>query len=211
MTIKNGHNQFVAVNEAFLNFLKLPVDYPIIGKTLNELPTSLAYLSHNLHCQEDLVMRHKEKVSSIVTHPVGDSNALQALCFDSCPYYDDHGSCSGTMLHVRHMDMFSPSYLLEDDVPKPLMYQCPSMFFTNAEWEVIFLIAMKYSRKVMSRMLNLSLKAIEHRISSCLQKTGASCGEDLIRYCRDKGWDTYIPPRFMKPKFRLLKPVATCT
>lgn len=208
MTIKNGRMQYVAVNNAFLKLLKLPDNYPILGKTLDELPTSLAYLSRNIHRQEELVMRHREKFSSIITHPVGDNNSLHALCFDTTPYYNDHGECSGTMLLVRPLDMFCPSYLLEDDVPKPLMYQSPSQFFTNAEWEVIFLISMKYSRKTMSKILNLSLKAIEHRISNCLQKTGTCCGEDLLRYCRQKNWDTYVPPRFLKPRFRLFKSVS---
>jgi len=88
MTIKNGSLQYVAVNQAFLRLLSLPSDYPILGKTLDQLPSSLAYLSNRIHRQEELVMQHEEKFSSIVTHPVGDSNSLHALCFDSRPYYE---------------------------------------------------------------------------------------------------------------------------
>lgn len=185
--------------------LKLPSDYPIFGKTLDQLPTPLAYLSHRLHKQEELVMLHMDKFSSIVTHPVGENNSLHALCFDTSPYYDDEGLCAGTMLLVRPVDIFDPYHLLKGEVPKSLVYRPPSRLFTNAEWEAIFLMSLKYSRKMMSRELGLSLKAIEHRISKCLQKTGTGSGEELMDYCRNKGWDMYVPPRFLKPRFRLFK------
>lgn len=92
MTIKNGSLQYVAVNQAFLRLLKLPYDYPIVGKTLDQLPTSLAYLSQRIHNQEELVMEHEDQFSSIVTHPIGESNSIHALYFESRPYYDDEGS-----------------------------------------------------------------------------------------------------------------------
>ncbi|KFX11074.1 hypothetical protein KCQ_05326 [Pectobacterium atrosepticum ICMP 1526] len=209
MTIKNGKREYIAANNAFMKLLKLPMDYPIVGKTLDQLPTSLAYLSQGFHHQEELVMAHKEKFSSIVTHPIGASNSLHALCFDSTPYYDDDGACAGTMLQVRSLDIFCPSYLLDGNVPKPMIYQKPSHFFTNAEWEIIFLISMKYKRKNISKILNLSLKAVEHRISSCLQKTGTFSGEELLNYCSERSWDTYVPPRFMKPRFRLFKSASS--
>jgi len=205
MTIKNGNLQYVAVNQAFLRLLKLPFDYPIVGKTLDQLPTSLAYLSNRIHRQEELVMQHEDTFSSIVTHPIGESNSIHALCFDSRPYYDDDGVCAGTMLQVRPVDIFSPDNLLEGDVPKSLIYRPPSLVFTNAEWEAVFLISLKYSRKMMSRILGTSLKAVEHRISRCLQKTGTRTGEELLDYCRKKNWDMYVPPRFLKPSFRLFR------
>lgn len=205
MTIKNGNLQYVAVNQPFLRLLKLPLDYPILGKTLDQLPTSLAYLSKRIHRQEELVMQHEDKFSSIVTHPVGESNSIHAMCFDSRPYYDDDGLCAGTMLQVRPVDIFGPDNLLDGDVPKSLIYKTPSEFFTNAEWEVIFLVSLKYSRKMMSRILGTSLKAVEHRISRSLQKTDTATGEELLSYCRNKGWDMYVPPRFLKPRFRLFR------
>ena len=205
MTIKNGNLQYVAVNQAFLRLLKLPPDYPIVGKTLDELPTSLAYLSQRLHKQEQLVMLHEDKFSSIVTHPIGDTNSIHALCFDTRPYYDDDGICAGTMLQVRPVDIFGPNNLLEGDVPKSLVYKVPSRIFTNAEWETVFLISLKYNRKTMSRVLGTSLKAVEHRISRCLQKTGTTTGSELLDYCRKNNWDMYVPPRFLKPRFRLFR------
>lgn len=205
MTIKNGNLQYVVVNQAFLRLLKLPSDYPIVGKTLDQLPTSLAYLSKRIHRQEELVMQHEDKFSSIVTHPIGESNSIHALCFDSRPYYDDDGICAGTMMQVRPVDIFGPDNLLEGDVPKSLIYLAPSRMFTNAEWEAVFLISLKYSRKMMSRILGTSIKAVEHRISRCLQKTGTSTGEELLEYCRKNNWDMYVPPRFLKPRFRLFR------
>lgn len=150
-------------------------------------------------------MQHEDKFSSIVTHPVGESNSIHAMCFDSRPYYDDDGLCAGTMLQVRPVDIFGPDNLLDGDVPKSLIYKTPSEFFTNAEWEVIFLVSLKYSRKMMSRILGTSLKAVEHRISRSLQKTDTATGEELLNYCRNKGWDMYVPPRFLKPRFRLFR------
>ncbi|MEX7569244.1 helix-turn-helix transcriptional regulator [Enterobacter hormaechei] len=205
MTIKNGNLQYVAVNQAFLRLLKLPNDYPIVGKTLDQLPTSLAYLSQRIHKQEELVMEHEDKFSSIVTHPIGESNSIHALCFESRPYYDDDGICSGTMLQVRPVDIFGPDSLLSGDVTKSLVYRVTSEIFTNAEWEAIFLISLKYSRKMMSRILGTSLKAVEHRISRCLQKTGTSSGAELLDFCKKNNWDAYVPPRFLKPRFRLFR------
>lgn len=205
MTIKNGHLQYVAVNQAFLRLLKLPSDYPIVGKTLDQLPTSLAYLSNRIHRQEELVMLHEDKFSSIVTHPIGDCNSIHALCFESRPYYDDEGICAGTMLQVRPVDIFGPDNLFEGEVPKSLIYSVPSRIFTNAEWEAVFLISLKYSRKMMSRVLGTSIKAVEHRISRCLQKTGTTTGDELLEYCRKYNWDMYVPPRFLKPRFRLFR------
>lgn len=205
MTIKNGHLQYVAVNQAFLRLLKLPSDYPIVGKTLDQLPTSLAYLSNRIHRQEELVMLHEDKFSSIVTHPIGEGNSIHALCFESRPYYDDEGICAGTMLQVRPVDIFGPDNLFEGEVPKSLIYSVPSRIFTNAEWEAVFLISLKYSRKMMSRVLGTSIKAVEHRISRCLQKTGTTTGDELLEYCRKYNWDMYVPPRFLKPRFRLFR------
>lgn len=205
MTIKNGHLQYVAANQAFLRLLKLPPDYPIVGKTLDQLPTSLAYLSKRIHRQEELVMQYEDKFSSIVTHPIGESNSIHALCFDSRPYYDDDGICAGTMMQVRPVDIFGPDKLLEGDVPKSLIYVVPSQIFTNAEWEAVFLISLRYSRKMMSRILGTSIKAVEHRISRCLQKTCTNSGDELLEYCRKYNWDMYVPPRFLKPRFRLFR------
>ncbi len=188
-----------------MKLLNLPLDYPIVGRKLDELPTSLAYLARRIHKQERLVMQHRDKISSIVTHPVGKGLSLQTMCFDTIPYYDDHGLCIGTMLQVRPVDIFCPSYVLDGLVPKQLLHDKPSEFFTNAEWEIIFLISMRLSGKDMSRTLGLSLKAVEHRISSCLQKTGASSSKELLRYCQQKSWDLYAPPRFLKPRFRMFR------
>lgn len=150
-------------------------------------------------------MQHEDKFSSIVTHPIGESNSIHALCFDSRPYYDDDGICAGTMMQVRPVDIFGPDNLLEGDVPKSLIYRAPSRISTNAEWEAVFLISLKYSRKMMSRILGTSIKAVEHRISRCLQKTGTSTGDELLEYCRKYNWDMYVPPRFLKPRFRLFR------
>ncbi|QQK74108.1 helix-turn-helix transcriptional regulator [Pectobacterium carotovorum] len=209
MAIKDSKNQYITANTAFMALLKLPADYPISGKTLAQLPSPSTYLSTGLHKQEDLVMSNRARFSSIVTQAFGFSDSMHALCFDSSPLYDDEGNCAGTMLLVRSLDFFCPSSLLEGEVPKPMNCNRPSNFFTNAEWEVIFLISMKYRRKQMAKILNLSLKAVEHRISNCLQKTGSSCGEDLMQYCRKKQWDTYVPPRFLKPRFRLFKSLSS--
>ena len=205
MAIKNGNMQYMAVNQSFMKLINLPVDYPIVGRKLDELPTSLAYLARRIHEQEQLVMQHRDKISSIVTHPIGKSSSLKTMCFEASPFYDDAGTCVGTMLQVSPLNIFCPSYLLEGAVPKPLRHDKPSDFFTNAEWEVIFLISMRFSGKDMSRTLGLTPKAIEHRISSCLQKTGASSSKDLLRFCQEKRWDLYAPPRFLKPRFRMFR------
>lgn len=205
MTIKNGNMQYIAVNQSFMKLINLPYDYPILGRKLDELPTSLAYLARRIHKQEKLVMQHRDKISSIVTHPVGKGSSLQTMCFDSSPFYDDEGACVGTMLQVSPVTIFCPSYILEGEVPKPLLHSKPSNFFTNAEWEIIFLLSMRLSGKDMSRTLGLSLKAVEHRISSSLQKTGTTSSKELIQFCQDKKWDLYAPPRFLKPRFRMFK------
>ncbi|WP_404821415.1 helix-turn-helix transcriptional regulator [Kluyvera cryocrescens] len=205
MAIKNGHMQYMAVNQSFMKLINLPVDYPIVGRKLDELPTSLAYLARRIHEQEQLVMQQRDKISSIVTHPIGKNASLQTMCFDSSPFYDDDGACVGTMLQISPVNVFCPSYVLEGTVPKPLLHDKPSDFFTNAEWEVIFLITMRLSCKDMSRTLGLSLKAVEHRISSCLQKTGTTCSKELLRFCQEKRWDLYAPPRFLKPRFRMFR------
>lgn len=48
----------------------------------------------------------------------------------------------------------------------------------------------------MSRILGTSLKAVEHRISRCLQKTGTASGAELIEVCKKNNWDAYIPLDF---------------
>lgn len=69
----------------------------------------------------------------------------------------------------------------------------PTSLFSDVEWRTIFLLSCNKTQKEIASIENVSLKAIEKRISRCLEKTDCLNTRQLKKFIQCNGWDSYIP------------------
>ncbi|BAN99957.1 hypothetical protein E05_51910 (plasmid) [Plautia stali symbiont] len=203
MFLTDNKNNYIEENSAFFRLLGLPDDYQIIGKSPAQLPLSTVY-PKGITSLEAQAMQQQRIIIAVVIHPFSGSTNLQALTLECAPYYDDQGSAAGKFVEFKPLVKFGAEFFFDTPSLQTFTFSCPSTFFTQPQWEVIFLLSINKIIKTMAYNFGITLKGIEQRISTCLQKSGTSSTDELLNFCKSRGWDTYVPPTFMRPKLVVL-------
>lgn len=196
--VKDNHSRFVYVNNAFKIWQTISKRYNYEGRNIGEIPVPVAEFSDIFNQQEREIERTGKPVRAITTHIQGKEKIMQPAYNVQEPLYDENRNCVGTVISVRPVRIVTPTSLLDGKITQHAIFQPPSELFTEKEWEVVYLLACGMKIKEISSILSITVDAVNGRLRSCYRKTGLNALSALIGYCRDCGFDNYIPPFFLK-------------
>lgn len=195
--IKDKESHFIYVNQAFKIWQTLSTSYDYEGLKINDIPVPVAEFSDLFEQQERYIENSGKPVRAITTHIQGKEKIMQPAYNIQEPLYDENDICIGTLISVRHVNIITPTSLLNGKIKQHAIFQAPSEIFTEKEWEVIYLLQCAFSLKEVSRVLGVSVNSINGRLRSCFNKIGISSSSALIEYCKSNGMDNYIPQFFL--------------
>ncbi|NHB87124.1 helix-turn-helix transcriptional regulator [Photorhabdus tasmaniensis] len=196
--IRDKTSCFIYANKAYCDLLNLPHNYNIEGKYDRELPAPTAEFEADFQSHDRKAEELEQKVYSLETHPFGKGQILCSYLFELYPFYNDSGSCIGTLFHAGKVKDFSLTHLFYGKLPESVMFQAPSEIFTQHEWDIIFLFLQKYSSQQIEQILNISYRTLEIHISNIYRKIGVNSDRQLEEYCRLNDFHLYVPERFLQ-------------
>jgi len=196
--VKDTNSKFVYVNKAFKIWQTISTSYDYEGLNIGEIPVPVAEFSDIFSQQERFIEQTGKAVRAITTHIQGKEKILQPAYNIQEPLYDENNICVGTMISVRYVNIITPTSLLSGKINQHATFQAPSDLFTEKEWEVIYLLHCNLSLKEISRVIGISVDAVNGRLRSCYKKSGVNSTSLLIEFCRGSGIDNYIPLLFLK-------------
>jgi DNA-binding CsgD family transcriptional regulator len=124
---------------------------------------------------------------------MGRENKLDAYIIEKIPYFNKEGAVVGTIFHGSKV-MNIPLI----DGPASFMLTCPSNFFAETEWEIMFLLQKRMSHKLIAKTLGCSLNRVHKSIEVIYQKCGIGSVAQLVEFLRNMHWDSYIPGKFVR-------------
>jgi len=167
--IKDNESHFVYVNPAFKVWQTISTSYDYEGLKINDIPVPVAEFSDLFEQQERYIENSGKSVRAITTHIQGKEKIMQPAYNIQEPLYDDNDICIGTLISVRHVNIVTPTSLLNGKIKQHAIFQAPSEIFTEKEWEVIYLLQCAFSLKEAS-ILGVSVNSINGRLRSCFKK-----------------------------------------
>lgn len=69
--------------------------------------------------------------------------------------------------------------------------------FTDREWDVLFLSLQRLSCKEIAKWLGIAAKTVEVHLSNVYSKVDVHHVNQLRLFCREKGINRYLPPKFL--------------
>ncbi len=148
--------------------------------------------------QEREIERTGRAVRAITTHIQGKGKIMQLAYNVQEPLYDENNNCIGTIISVRHINIITPTALLNGKISQHAIFESPSDFFTEKEWEVLYLLLCGIRLKEISGILSVTVDAVNGRLRSCYRKADVNSLSALIEFCRNSHFDNYIPQFFLK-------------
>lgn len=196
--IKDKESHFAYVNNAFKIWQTISTRYDYEGLKINDIPVPVAEFSDLFEQQERYIENSGKPVRAITTHIQGKERIMQPAYNIQEPLFDEHNTCIGTLISVRHVNIITPTSLLAGKIKKHAIFQAPSDMFTEKEWEIVYLLQCNFSLKEIGSILGISVNSINGRLRSCFKKTGISSSSALIEFCKCNRFDNYIPQFFLK-------------
>ncbi|MEM6161272.1 helix-turn-helix transcriptional regulator [Erwinia sp. P6884] len=196
--IKDTHSNFVYANKALKQWQMLSPKYNYEGKNIKDMPVPVAEFSDLFAKQERYIELTGNAVRAITTHIQGKEKIMQPAYSIQEPLFDENHICTGTVISVRHVNIITPTSLFNGKINQHATFQAPSDFFTEKEWEVVYLLQCNLSLKEIAGVLGISVDAVNGRLRSCYKKAAVSAASSLIEYCRSQNFDNYIPLFFLK-------------
>lgn len=196
--IKDTQSNFVYVNEALKIWQTISPDYNYEGRNIRDVPVPVAEFADLFAEQERYVESTGKAVRAITTHIQGKEKIMQPAYNIQEPLFDENNVCIGTVISVRHVKIITPTALLSGKINQHATFQAPSDFFTEKEWEVVYLLQCNLSLKEIGNVLGITLDAVNGRLRSCYRKTHINSAASLIEFCESQKFDNYIPLFFLK-------------
>lgn len=196
--VKDTDSNFVYVNKTFKIWQTISTNYNYEGLNIGDIPVPVAEFADIFAEQERFIEKTGKAVRAITTHIQGKENILQPAYNIQEPLFDDNHVCVGTLISVRHVNIITPTSLLNGKINQHATFQPPSEVFTEKEWEVVYLLHCNLSLKEISRVIGVSVDAINGRLRNCYKKAAVNSASSLIEFCRNSGIDNYIPLFFLK-------------
>ncbi|MCX8957470.1 helix-turn-helix transcriptional regulator [Erwinia psidii] len=195
--VKNNNSEFVYVNKTFKVWQTISTRYDYEGLNIRDIPVPVAEFADVFDQQEREIERTGRSVRAITTHIQGREKIMQPAYNVQEPLYDENNNCTGTIISVRHINIITPLSLLNGKISQHAVFESPSDFFTEKEWEILYLTICGLKIKEISGVLGITSDAVNGRLRSCYRKTGLNSLSALTEYCRDNNVDNYIPKFFL--------------
>ncbi|KGM26783.1 LuxR family transcriptional regulator [Photorhabdus luminescens] len=197
--IKDSSSCFIYGNKALSSIKNFSQSFDYNGLYDHELPWSGAEFAKEYIHHDQKVMKEEKSYISLETHIFGKEKVLSSYFCEKMPFYHENGSCIGIIYHCWKAKDYSLIYLNQyyDKLPSSILLQPPTDFFTDREWDIIFLFLQKYTRKQIGTILNLNSSVIENHMTKIYHKIGIHSNLQLEEYCRVNNFNLYIPGKFL--------------
>ncbi len=191
--IKNLQSQHLHMNQAALNFTGIPSNFNIEGKLDHECPAPWAELAPELQDHDRRAEKTGKSVCIIETHFWNNEESIQPYFCEKFPVYNKDKQCVATVWHARKFNSLSPLELIDKRSPSALILEPPNDLFTKSELRIIFFAVNRLCCKQIAKKLELSHRTVENRLLIIYQKVGVNSLHQFITYCKNTGFDKYIP------------------
>lgn len=201
---KDSDHRFIYANQAYLELLNLPNGCDIKGRLENELRSIKSNLKDEFSTHERMVEECGDRVTSLEVNFFGKNRELQPYFFDKIPLFSFNGSFVGTIIHGRKAKIYSPDILITDDLPNSLYFEMPVSSFTKREWDIAFFLLRGLSYNLIAKELNLSIRTVRNNVQRMFVKSNVKSIDDLIEYCKQRSFNYYYPPKYLRVKYQVL-------
>lgn len=198
--IKDKDSKYIYMNESMLYYGFLPKDFNPAGKLDSECPAYWCQYSDITRITERKVMDSQEITSSLVTMLYGDEEKmLQPSIADVAPLIKD-GKPIGVVGRRKLLEIYSYRNLIHNTCDNLLNMEDLPELFNDREFEIVFYVINALSMDEVRSRLNYTPEAAETLLQSAYKKAGVNTVEQLIEYCKEKGYDKYAPIKFVSPR-----------
>jgi DNA-binding CsgD family transcriptional regulator len=149
------------------------------------------------HAHEEVIRHKKFPLSLLSTLPGGYKESPQPWRFDFFPRFDEKDVYEGAFFYAQPFLFLSLLEYIEGETPYPVMLSQPNEMFTDREWDVLFLSLQRLSCKEIAKWLDIAVKTAEVHLSNIYSKADVHHASQLRLFCREKGINRYLPPKFL--------------
>lgn len=195
--IRTPDSPIIYANLAFAKLASLRSVSDIIDRFDYEIPSCLfenADLCEEWRIQDRKILSDRKSQVMLEVHP----NAIDYpyIC-RKIPFYNNDHQCIGAVHSIKYLEIFTPNDFIRGKFPGSLLLNRPNDFFTEKECEIIFFRLQGMSTKEISKIINLSKRTIENRLSAMYLKAGVNHLDDFSEFCEKINLHRYIPKRII--------------
>lgn len=195
--IKDAESRHVYLNPHARKFTNTPNDFSYEGKFDVEFPASWHELHDDLIKHDQKAMIKKSSVSVLEVHFWNGNSKPTPYISNKVPIYAGDNNCIGIMWNAKPASIINPIVnLFKVDSCKVLTYGIDEI--TEKEHEVIYLLIQGYTRKEVSRILNVSSRTVNFRLHSVYQKKSIYNMKQLRDFYIENGYKDYIPSSILR-------------
>lgn len=196
LCVKDTYGKFIYANDAYLKFIGLPSDTTVTGRSEDSLVTKSVFapgndfhfgktLSRKKHLTKDFIVRESART---------EHGSYSFFQFERNPVLVDN-VLTAFFIYGRKEFIFSLNAFYNLEKPSSVKTQVPSDFFTDREWEIIFLLQQNYSRKEIGNLLGMSPVTVKNHIGHAYKKAGVRNSKNFLSFCSKRDELNYIPIR----------------
>ena len=198
--IRNMEGRAIYANDALAAVYGVKSKSDIMGKMDYEISSLILRFDDSLQefdRQYKKVSQTGMSFSTLEIHPTAfDSPYI----FHKKPYYDSDGRCVGMFGYNLKLDVYSLNDYVKGNMPGSLLLNKPDDFFTERECEVMFFRLQGLTSKETAVRIGLSSRTVENYFQLFYEKVGVNRFDDFREFCRERGYDRYLPKRFLSIK-----------
>lgn len=201
--IRDNESKFLYANKAGLCFLNIPPEVNIEGKFDVDLPVDWVKFTGEFQQQDRITEDSGRATSVISTQLYNFKKQIEPYLCPKSPLYSGN-DCIGTVGWANRLKFISMPNFVDTKKPFVLSPEPPNNLFSQRELDIIFFIQQRLSSKEIARRLKLSPKTVENKLQFIYQKVDVHSTIQFIEYCKQTGFDKYIPLRLMRKGVQLI-------
>ena len=195
--IKDRESRLCYMNKAAKYYDDLPDNYDFEGKRYDEMPTPFSESADMIHATDNKIIASQNDEFALVNSVYGGKNKLiQPFIGQGMPLIKD-GESIGIIVMSRKLQHCTMEHIIGKKLPEPVIFGNPDKEFTDSEFNVVFFALQSLSTKEIARRLGISPRTVNNHLSNIYDKIGVSAQNQLIAWCRQKGYDRYVPAKYL--------------
>ncbi|WP_434525091.1 helix-turn-helix transcriptional regulator [Photorhabdus asymbiotica] len=196
--VKDKELRFIYANTIFIKVNKLPENFNVIGYSDKELPTPFNRFAHFFEQHDRKVLECMQRVSSIGIYPQGSGQQPKSYFCNKYPLMDENNQCIGIISHAKEIDYFAVSHYIKNNTSISIRLRPPNNILTKKEWIIIFLFCCGISNKCIADEMKISCNTVEKYFECIYKKLSVGSAIELRLFCKENGYDTFIPSKYFK-------------
>ncbi|MEA9390052.1 helix-turn-helix transcriptional regulator [Acerihabitans sp. TG2] len=195
--IKDHEHRFIYINNYAIYYSGLPKGYNPEGKLDSECPAPWSEIADVIQANDKNVMDSQKVIPTLMTFVYGGKEQLiQPFMADVTPLIKN-GTSIGVVGRAKRLEIYSMYHMENNRSPESLCFGNPTDLFTDREFDVVFFAMQSLSAKEIAKRLKVSPNTVSKYLQSVYEKIGVSALSQLIEFCRNQGYDKYVPHKFI--------------